>query len=140
MVLRYSDFLRENVSNFDIDIYEHGNCEVFALALHRELGYKVFFYMDDEAEFEGDDEDYTDTALVHAYAVDDDGNMFDASGQIDEEMLDDHADYVVSPRTEEVTEVDYRKKVKSGLIAPIVESEVDECRQYIRNNISKYKR
>lgn len=125
--------------SFNIDIYEHGRCEIFALALHKELNYDVFFLLDDEAYFDDFDEEKDRTVLIHAYTKDEKGNMFDAKGLISEEDLEDHADFVNSPRTIKVSEKEFNEFIKSKFIARYSPKELLECQIHIRNNVNKYK-
>jgi hypothetical protein len=122
--------------DFNIDIYEHGRCELFALALHEELGYDMYFYYDDEAEI---DDDY-DTALVHAFAKDKNGILYDATGEIVEKDLDDHAEYVNSSRLEKIDIKEFHELVDSGFISEYNPDDITEIRKYIREHISKYTR
>jgi hypothetical protein len=125
---------------FNIDYYEHGRCEIFALALHKTLGYDMHFFLDEEAEFETEDGFEYGTALVHAYVKDKDGNMFDATGRINQENLEeDHSEYVNEPSDIIVDENLFRKFINDGFIADYKEHELNKVIEYIINNISKYK-
>jgi hypothetical protein len=122
--------------SFNIDIYEHGSCEVFAFALHKELSYDMFFFLDEEAEFD----DYeTGRALIHAYVKDKNGNMIDATGVISKHDLENnHANWVSSPNTIQVDEDMYSNFVESGFLAGHTEDELSSCIEYIRQNHNKY--
>ena len=124
-------------SEIDIDDYIHGSCELFTLAMHEELGYDMYFLFDSQAYFE--DTDSYDTALVHAYCKDSDGNMYDASGVIDEEYLENEFENN-DPYTEKISDKEFRKLSNSGFIQKIKRTEVELLRKYIKDNIEKYKK
>jgi hypothetical protein len=121
---------------FNIDLYEHGQCEIFAYRLSEILNYKLMFYLDLEAEIETEDGDYVyETVLVHAYCVDQHNNMFDATGLIDKSDLDDHAEYVNSPKIIEANNELLEEFVGEDVLKGNYDKNVDE---YIQRNISKY--
>lgn len=125
---------------FDISHFEHGKCEIFALALHKVLGYDIHFFLDDEAEFQDEDDYEYETALVHAYAMDDNGRMFDATGEISKVNLEeDHAEYVNEPRDIIVDESLFKKMVNDGFIGKYTKHELNQAIDYIQDNINKYK-
>lgn len=129
--------LFEEFSEKDLDIYEHGLCERFALALHEELDYTMYFYLD--YVYDMGDSNFEGEVLVHAYATDNEGNMFDASGQIEEDYLDDHAPYVNDGFKHKInSKKEFDKFVDSGFISEYSEEEIKELRKYIRENIDKY--
>lgn len=125
---------------FNIDIYEHGRCELFALALHLELGYDIFFYLDNDAEIETENGEYVfETVLVHAFAKDYRGNMFDATGEINKEDLEDHAEWVNSPQILKIKNKDmFDDYVKTKFLSDYDIKDISECRRYIRSDINKY--
>ena len=126
---------------FNIDIYEHGRCEVFAFCLSDVMGYDMYFLLDDEAEIETEDGDYViETVLVHAYCKDRDGNMFDATGQINKDDLYDHAEDIIEPRTIKVSSNGFFSFISDGIISHINDMNLSEIKIYIRNNEDKYKK
>jgi hypothetical protein len=132
--------LREILNeNIDIEYYEHGQCELFTLALHKTLGYDMYFFIDNNAEFETEDGfDYGD-ALVHAYCKDKKGNYFDASGLITlDEIENEHADFVNEPEHIFVTEKMFFNFIKNGFISKCDITELKKLKKYIKKNISKY--
>ena len=79
-----------------------------------------------------------DEALVHAYAKDDKGNLYDATGKISEDDLDDHADFVNTPDTKKVSIDDFNKLVDDGWLAEYENDDVEMARKYIRYNLDKF--
>ena len=130
------EYLNENVN---IEYYEHGQCELFALALHKTLSYDMYFFIDNDAEFEIDDGfDYGD-ALIHAYCKDKKGNYFDASGLITlNDIENEHADFVNEPEHILVNEKMFYDYVQSGFISNFKISELNKLETYIKENVSKY--
>jgi hypothetical protein len=134
------EYLNENVN---IEYYEHGQCELFALALHKSLGYDMYFFIDNNAEFETDDGfdygfDYGD-ALIHAYCKDKKGNYFDASGLITlNDIENEHADFVNEPEHILVSEKMFYEYIQSGFISKFKTSELNKLETYIKENVSKY--
>jgi hypothetical protein len=130
------EYLNENVN---IEYYEHGQCELFALALHKTLGYDMYFFIDNNAEFENDDDFEYGDALIHAYCKDKKGNYFDASGMITlNNIEDEHANFVNEPEHILVNEKMFYDYVKSGFISKFKISELKKLETYIKENISKY--
>lgn len=137
--MKYLKLFEEYSEEINIDMYEHGLCERFALALHEELGYTMYFYIDGEAEFETDGGYTTGEALIHAYATDENGNMFDATGKIEEDDLDEHANYVNDGIKWKIkSKKEFDANVRSGFISQYSKDEIKKLRRYIRNNIDKY--
>jgi len=130
------EYLNEKVN---IEYYEHGQCELFALALHKTLGYDMYFFIDNNAEFETDDGfDYGD-ALIHAYCKDKKGNYFDASGLITlNDIEHEHADFVNEPEHILVSEKIFYEYIQSGFISKFKISELNKLETYIKENASKY--
>jgi hypothetical protein len=122
-----------------IEYYEHGQCELFALALHKTLGYDMYFFIDNNAEFETDDGfDYSD-ALVHAYCKDKKSNYYDASGLITlNDIEDDHTDYVNEAEHILVTEKLFNDYIQNGFISNFKITELNKLETYIKDNVSKY--
>jgi hypothetical protein len=132
----FKQFVNESL---DIEYYKHGQCELFAFALHKTLGYDMYFFIDNNAEFETDEGfDYGD-ALVHAYCKDGKGNYFDASGLVtSNDIENDHAEYVNEPEHILVTEKRFYEYIKSGFISKFKMSELNKLETYIKENVSKY--
>ncbi len=130
------EFLNENIN---IEYYEHGQCELFALAIHKTLGYDMYFFIDNNAEFETDEGfDYGD-ALVHAYCKDKNGNYFDASGLITLNNIEnEHADFVNEPNHIHVTEKMFYDYIQNGFISNFKTTELDKLKRYIIKNVSNY--
>jgi hypothetical protein len=125
--------------SFNIEIYEHGRCELFTLALHKELGFDMYFYLDKEAEFEDESgEIFYDTALIHAYVKDKNNNLIDATGKIEEEDLDEHAEWVSNGESIVVNQSKFDSLVDKGFISPYTKTELSDCQEYIKSNIEKY--
>tara|TARA_R110001592_G_scaffold357932_2_gene661839 strand:- start:58 stop:510 length:453 start_codon:yes stop_codon:yes gene_type:complete len=136
-VLKWKEYLIKE--NLNMEYYEHGQCELFALALHKTLGYDMYFFIDNNAEFETDEGfDYGD-ALVHAYCKDDKGNYFDASGLVTlNDIENDHVEYVDEPEHILVTEKMFYDYIQSGFISKFKMSELNNLETYIKENLSKY--
>ena len=135
-VKNFKQFINESLN---IEYYEHGQCELFALALHKTLGYDMYFFIDNNAEFETDDGfDYGD-ALIHAYCKDKKGNYFDASGLITlSDIENEHTDFVNEPEHILVSEKMFYDYIQSGFISKFKISELNKLETYIKENISKY--
>jgi hypothetical protein len=131
--------LIEESSELGLDDFEHGRCELFALALHEELGYDIKFFVDEEAEIETEDGVIYDIALIHAYTEDENGVMFDATGKIKEDDLEDHADFITYPNTLDVEKSDYSEFVSDEWIATYSDDDIKKAKSYIRANLDKYK-
>ena len=133
----FEDFNEEEF----IEKYNQGRCEVFALALHLELGYTIILYIDSECEYEDEEgETFYAPGLVHTYAEDAVENMFDVNGKITKDNLDDHADYVTDGEYVYVTPLELTENyIKTKILAKITKKELDICCKYIRVNITKYK-
>jgi hypothetical protein len=99
----------------------------------------MYFFIDNNAEFETEDGfDYGD-ALVHAYCKDKKGNYFDASGLITlDEIENEHADFVNEPEHIFVTEKMFFNFIKNGFISKFDITELKKLKKYIKKNISKY--
>ena len=125
--------------NFSIDIYEHGRCELFAIALHKELDYDIYFFIDNNAEFETEDGfDYGD-ALIHAYCKDEKNNCFDATGLVTiSDIEDDHCEYVDEPEHIKVSDEMFEEYVRDGFIGDYDENEISKIRNYIKYNYKLY--
>ena len=119
--------------DFNIDIYEHGRCELFALALHEELGYEMYLFLDEEAEFDN----YYGEALIHAYTKSPNDDLFDASGKVTLEDIENHGDWNVDWHRHININI-FQEYVNSGFFTPYTKSEIYDCRKYISNNIEKY--
>lgn len=138
-ILSYYQFLNEN-NEFDIYQYEHGKCELAAYALHLVLGYDMYFYIDEEAEIETEEGEYVyDNVLIHAYCKDKNNTMYDITGIIDYNDLEDHADWVISPIHKKVNSKIYHKYIKDGFLSNYNEKELNKLKDYIKKNISLYK-
>ena len=146
-----------NESTFSLDEaqYTGGDCHIFALALSRELGYRMMFIFDEEA-FIDDDTIY---ALAHAYAVDSNNNAFDITGNISkteefEGFWNDVDDaYETEDKVVEFLENEYEvnsaevlEMTKETLDVLFVDKflhrpkkgQLEECQLFIRQNISKF--
>lgn len=95
----------------NIDRYMNGECHVFATALHRELGFSYLILVD-ESELYGD----FIPAINHVYAVDGEGNAYDATGRHDvEEVIEGWFDNNVryQPNIDEIdSEYDLQKYIE----------------------------
>ena len=130
------EYINENVN---IEYYEHGQCELFALALHKTLGYDMYFFIDSNAEFETDDDFEYGDALIHAYCKDKKGNYFDASGLITlNDIENEHADFVNEPEHILVNEKLFYEYIQSGFISKFEISELNKLETYIKENVLKY--
>ena len=131
--------VRVTDENVNIEYYEHGQCELFSLALHKTLGYDMYFFVDNNAEFETDDGfDYGD-ALVHAYCRDKKGNYFDASGSITlNDIENEHTDFVNEPEHILVSEKMFYEYIRRWIIPKFKISELNKLETYIKENVSKY--
>jgi len=131
----------ENTKNENVNIkyYEHGQCELFALALHKTLGYDMYFFIDNNAEFETDDGfDYGD-ALVHAYCKDKKSNYYDASGLITlNDIENEHTDFVNESEHILVSEKMFYEYIQNEFISKFEISELNKLETYIKENVSKY--
>jgi len=130
------EYLNEKVN---IEYYEHGQCELFALALHKTFGYDIYFFIDNNVEFETEDGfDYGD-ALIHAYCKDDKGNYFDASGLVTlNDIENEHTEYVNESEHILVTEKMFYEYIQSGFILKFRISELNKLETYIKENFLKY--
>jgi len=72
---------------FDVQIYLHGRCHLFALVLTAKTGLPIGLFMDEEGYYDPDGNPCM--ALEHAYCQLSAGKMVDADGQLSEEFLSD---------------------------------------------------
>lgn len=124
--------------NFDLDYYDQGACEVFMLALHEELGYDMYLYIDNEASFYTDDEITYHPALIHAFTKNDKDELFDVNGKIHLENLEEHSDEINDGEIIKIDRNELDNYISTHFLAPINKTQLKECRLYIRNNKSKY--
>lgn len=71
-----------NASPDDIELYSEGSCHVFAVALHRNLGWSMEVVRDENETWwqdEADPDNYI-SSVVHVYALDNNGNAWDIHG------------------------------------------------------------
>ena len=138
-ILLFNEFLIENNNIFNIEIYEHGRCELGAYVLHLVLGYDMYFFLDEEAEFETDDGWVNDIVLIHAYCKDNKNNMYDITGHINENDLYEHAEWIQSPIHEKVTVEMFHQYIDEGFITNYTQNEINNLKKYIIDNIERYK-
>jgi hypothetical protein len=137
--MKYLKRFNESNNSINIEYYEHGKCELFAFALHIVLGYDMYFFIDNEAEFETDGDFDYGSALVHAYCKNKNGNYFDASGLITlNDIEEDHAEYVNGPEHILVSDEMFYDYIKDGFISDFIESELENIEKYIKDNILNY--
>ena len=121
--MRHLNYFKEHI---DVDQYQHGSCEVFALAMHMELGYDMYFLLDEQAFFEDDGDGFYGEALVHAYCGNKSGRMFDVTGEIDEDYLFKEFE-VNEPKIIQVSDIDFQNMVNDKFIAKTDEKELQDC-------------
>lgn len=127
---KFKQFILEQI---DIEYYKHGQCELFAYALHKILNYDMYFFVDNEAEF---DDEY-ELALIHAYCRDKNGNYFDANGLVTlDDIENEHTDYVNDPEHILVDDSMFFEYIQSGFISNFKQSELNILEKYIKDNIS----
>jgi hypothetical protein len=86
------------LENPELDQFLHGDCPIFAVALHRLTGYPIYGLV----EF---DEVIGHTVLIHAYVKAPDGKLIDASG--DESTVETILDvFPNNGESEEITMTD----------------------------------
>jgi len=121
--------------------YIHGRCQVFAQALHEELGYELEFFWDHGYWF--DDDDYPSTVLVHAYCILPKGVPFkgkyvDARGALSKRMMQQEYEYSI-PLYEKYSIDRLEEDYKQNILEQPTKEEIKAVRNYIRENINKYK-
>lgn len=115
----------------DLDNYLHGECHIFAWALHLEFGYPMRFAFDYyDLEIEGE-------VLIHTFCINCE-DAIDARGRVDiNEVLYDfnyNEEYF-----EDVTEDRLKSLIEEGFIHSPDDGQLQLVRKYIRSNIDKYK-
>lgn len=116
-----------------MDIYLHGRCHLFALALHEVFSYPIEFFWETNCIEDG--EEYGEV-LVHAYVIKN-GICVDIEGPKNRENIEADFDWnepiYVSKTKEQVVEM-----INSGLLEPAADGEMEILRHYILTNLSKY--
>lgn len=114
----------------DWEKYLHGECHIFALALHLEFGYPIQLAIDAfDLEIESE-------RLIHAYCIKDD-KAVDVRGLVNiGEILDDF-DYN-EPYHMNVNKEGLLKLIKDGFLHEPEENQLEEVISFIRNNKNKY--
>lgn len=114
----------------NIEQYLHGDCHIFAMALHLEFGYQIQLAID---KFDLDTES---EVLIHAYCVHQE-KAIHASGKVDlEKILDDYDyndEYFVNVSKEVLENL-----VNTGFLHAPTEKQIENIREYIRQNKNKF--
>lgn len=125
------------LTEIDKEHYSFGYCHVFALALHRELGYELNFFWDTLPDMDDLNEDEPN-CLIHAFAVSPCGNKYDVKGLI----LIDEFESVYSKLNPDLirheTEDTVQKLMWDGILALGEDDEIDILQDYIRDNIKLF--
>lgn len=83
------ELARSSATDAELDRWRTGECHVFAVALHRRFGWPIHLVLDaDETYWEDPaDADNTIPAVVHAFALDREGNAWDIAGCRPEDLV-----------------------------------------------------
>ena len=123
---RINYYLTTCSTRTDLDLYAHGRCHIFALALHKVFGWKI-------QAVRGTDRGTGLDSLIHMYCVDNHGDLIDAYGVEDDwspdylaEKFGDESDvYVKNYTPEEVLKLSDNKhldKIKPGELEKLVKA------------------
>ena len=111
------------------DMYIHGRCHIFALALHNVFGYKMIFLWDTES---WDEDGNIGTSLTHAYTESNTGKFFDARGILTRANIEDDFSDFLNDEEEVVTTVqDLQKLIAEKILIAPKRGELEKLQQYI---------
>ena len=110
----------------NLETYMHGDCHLFALALHQEFGYDMV-YVFDEMDIEVQSE-----VLIHAYCKTKNG-FVDARGFFNEEDALAEHDYS-RPYTVDVSVREVHSLIETGFLHTPSFGQMDELTQYLKDN------
>jgi len=113
----------------DLELYLHGRCHFFALALNKALGFPIECLWDNEAWFEDGD---PSPALVHAYCIRPDGTRVDAQGTLTREAaLENYAELVEEPEFVVTTAEALEEHIRAVML-PAEPGEIEQLISYIQ--------
>lgn len=121
-------------TNLKILNYIHGRCQIFAKALHEELGYEMELLWDDDYWFIDSWE--TGNVLVHAYCVVGD-KCVDARGFFQKEIIDE--DFECNTHRYEDTKLEELEElIREGVLDEPQKGEMEALRKFIKDNRENY--
>lgn len=87
--------------------YMEGNCHHLAVALHRHLGWGLDVHLDSSSPYWEDPEDPDNTiaTVLHVYAVDPDGNLWDIRGKRHQDTVAEDIEDLFDPEEHDSDEV-----------------------------------
>ena len=114
----------------NLENYLHGECHLFALALHQVFGYEMVFVfdeMDSEVETE---------VLIHAYCKNGE-HCVDARGVFEEKNALDDYDYNL-PYQVDVSKKEAYSLIETGFLHAPAFGQMDNLMDYVQANKSQY--
>lgn len=125
------------LTEIDKEHYSFGYCHVFALALHRELGYELNFFWDTLPDMDNLNE-YEPNCLIHAFGVSPCGNKYDVTGLIVIEEFESVYSKINNDFIRHETEDTVHKLMWGGILALGEDDEIELLQDYIRDNIELF--
>lgn len=128
------------------EIFLHGICGVFALALHDEFGYEIRYgeaLAEPEEEYEDDEDNGLVPELIHIYCVDTDGSKVDIRGRTKNNKLfwSSFEDFFTDgPREQTYSEAECRDFVVTCMGEDEFSRYYKAAKRIIRTNLSWYKK
>ena len=127
------------LTEFDKDHYRFGACHLFALALHLELGYDMYFFWESFPNMKQLDEENPET-LIHAFTCSSTGEKFDVDGKTNNEKIGSIYAKMDDSMVRKETKESVDTLIWSGILAlwSYDDGEVEELRKYIRKHSNQY--
>lgn len=120
---------------YTLSDYLYGRCQIFAQALHEELGYEIQCLWDTDYWF--DDADSPSTVLAHAYCVLPNGEFMDARGIISKEAV--LYDYDCNcPFFGIYSLAKLKEAYNNNILEEPTQKELHAIREFIRTEINTY--
>lgn len=125
------------LTEIDKEHYRFGSCHVFALALHRELGYELKFFWDTLPNMDDLNEDEPN-CLIHAFAVSPFGNKYDVDGLTTIQNIETVYRKLDNDLIRHESEDSVQKLMWGGILALGEDDEIMILQEYIRDNIELF--
>lgn len=126
-----------NLTKSNIEHYCFGYCHLFALAIHRELGYEMEFFWNSLPDMQNLNEDEPE-CLIHAYAVSPIGVKYDAMGKLLDKKIESIYKRIEPNLIRKETEETLDRLMWGGILAIYNDGEIEFIQEHIRNNINLY--
>ena len=99
----------------DASIFLHGACGVFALALHKEMGWDMVSLFDPDEDHYGYNPSHINFPVAHVFCMTENGLRADCRGMTDDEELfnEEFEEFFMTPGYYEFKKMDYVRFEKS---------------------------